>query len=104
MVRTHCKETDKRTHILTSNSQYIYKEGISTTDAIIKVEQYIEQADSKAKILLMGLPKAFGAINRTLLWATLYTKGFPGEMTKRKKRTYRNQTSAEMQWGIWHAK
>ena len=79
MVRTHCKETDKRTHILTSNSQYIYKEGISTTDAIIKVEQYIEQADSKAKILLMGLPKAFGAINRTLLRANLYKKDCRGK-------------------------
>ena len=36
-------------HILTSNNQYGSKEGISTTDAIIKVEQYIGPADNKAK-------------------------------------------------------
>ena len=39
----------KITHILTSNNQYAYKEGISTTDAIIKVELYIEQTDCKEK-------------------------------------------------------
>ena len=60
--------TRKRTkimHILTSNNQYGYKEGISTTDAIIKVDQHIEQADGKAKVL-MDLSKAFDTINRTL--------------------------------------
>ena len=34
----------------------------------------------------MDLPKAFGAIYRTLLWATLYKKGIPGEMIKRIRR------------------
>ena len=66
-------------HIITRNNQYGRKEGISTTDAIIKVDQYIEQADNKAKVLLMGLSKAFDTINRTLLWATLYKKGLPEE-------------------------
>ena len=29
------------------------------------------------QILLMGLPEAFGAINRTQLWTALYKKGIP---------------------------
>ena len=37
----------------------------------------------KQKILLMGLPKAFGAINRKLLRATLYKKGIPEELVRR---------------------
>ena len=62
------------THILTRNNQFGYKEGISTIDAIIKIEHYVERANRDAKILPMGLSKAFGAINRTLLWATLYER------------------------------
>ena len=54
-------------HILTINNQYGYKEGISTVGALAKVDPYIEQADRRAKILLMDLSKAFGAINRPLL-------------------------------------
>ena len=73
-------------HIVTSNNQYGYKEGVSTADAIVKVEQYIHQAGNKAKILLMDLSKAFGAINRTLLWTTLYKKGLPEEMIKQIRR------------------
>ena len=65
--------------ILTSNNQYGYKEGISTTDTIVKVEQYAEQADNKEKVLLMGLSKALGASDRTLFWTTLYKMGILGE-------------------------
>ena len=43
------RKLTKITQILTSNNQYAYKEGISTTDAIIKVELYIEQTDCKEK-------------------------------------------------------
>ena len=53
------RKLTKITHILTSKNPYVYKEGISTADEIIKVGQYIEQEDNKAKILLMGLSKAF---------------------------------------------
>ena len=63
-------------HILARNNQFGYKEGVSTIDAIIKVEQYIGNANRNAKILLMVLSKAFGAINRTLLWAMLYKKEY----------------------------
>ena len=61
--------------IRTRNNQFGYKEGISTTDATIRIEQYIEHANRGDKILLMDLSNAFGAINRTLLWTTLYKKG-----------------------------
>ena len=66
------RKLTKIMHIITRSNQYGYKEGISTTDAIIKVEQYIEQEDDKEKVLLMGLSKAFGKIHRALLWTTLY--------------------------------
>ena len=80
------RQLTKSMHILTSNNQYGCKEGISTTDAIIKVEQYIEQADIRAMVLLMDISKAFGAINRTLLWAALYKKGIPEETIRQIKR------------------
>jgi hypothetical protein len=73
-------------HIITSNNQFGYKEGVSTADAIIKVDQYIKHAGNNAKILLMGLSKAFDTINRTLLWTTLYKKGIPEEMIKHIRR------------------
>ena len=60
------------THILTRNNQYGFNAGISAIDAIIKIDQYIEHANRDAGILLADIAKAFGAINRTLLWATLY--------------------------------
>ena len=80
------RKLTKIMHIITRNNQYGRKEGISTTDAIIKVDQYIEQADNKAKVLLMGLSKAFDTINRTLLWATLYKKGLPEETIRHIRR------------------
>ena len=68
--------------ILTRNNQFGYKARISTIDAITKVEQYIENANRDAEILLMDPPKAFGPINSTLLWATLYQRGIPIDMIK----------------------
>ena len=61
------RKLTKIMRIITRNSQYGYKEGVSTIDAIMKVEQYIKQTRNKAKILLMRLSKAFEAINRTIL-------------------------------------
>ena len=39
MVRANNEKLAKIMHILASNNQYGYEEGISTTDAIIQVEQ-----------------------------------------------------------------
>ena len=80
------RKLTKITHILTRNNPFGYKEGVSTIDAIIKIEEYIEHANSDAEILLMGISEDFDTINRTLLWATLYKKGLPLEMTKHTRR------------------
>ena len=87
------RKLTKIAHILTRENQFGYKEGISTIDDIIKFEQYIENANRDAKILRMGLSKAFGAINRTPLWSTLYTKGIPIDMIKHKTWTPRNKSA-----------
>ena len=88
------RKLTKIMHIITSNNQYGYKEGVSTIDAIIKVEQYIKQTDKKAKILLMDLSKAFDTINRTILWTTLYKKGIPEEMIRHIRRGHQGTTLA----------
>ena len=44
-VRTDRKKLTKITHILTSNNQYGYRDGISTIDEISTEEQYIDQAE-----------------------------------------------------------
>ena len=67
---------------MNSNNQYGYNVGISTIEAIIKIAQYIENTDKDAKIVLVAISEAFGAINRTLLWATLYKKGLTEEMIR----------------------
>ena len=69
--RTYNKKITKTTHMLTRNNQFGYKEGISTIDEITMVELYIEHAIRGAKIILMCLPNALEAINRTLLRETL---------------------------------
>ena len=88
------RKLTKIIHILTRNDQYGYKEGISTIAAIIKIDQYIGHANRDAEILLMGLSNAFGAINRTLLWATVYKKVYMGEMIKRIQRGHRGAQRA----------
>ena len=80
------RKLTKITHILTRNNQYGYKEGISTIDAIIKIEQYIEHDNRDAKILPMDFSEAFGTINRTTLWDILYRKGLPGGTIKHTRR------------------
>ena len=72
--------------ILKRNNQFGYKEGTSTIDAIITIEHYVEHAKYEAEILPMGAHRAFDTINRTILWATLYTKWLPIEMTNRIRR------------------
>ena len=83
------RKLTKIAHILIRNNQFGYKAGISAIDAVIKIAQYIAHSARDAKILLIGLSNAVGATNRTLLWATLYKKGLPGEMAKHIRR--RNQ-------------
>ena len=57
MVSTDRRKLTKIMHILKRNNQYGYKEGVSETDAVVKVGKYIEQADNKENVLLMGQQK-----------------------------------------------
>ena len=82
-------ELAKIAHILTSRKQYGFIEGISTTDAIVKVEQYIEQTDCEERVLLIDLSKAFGATSRTLPRTTLYKKGLPEEIIRHIRKGHR---------------
>ena len=43
----------------------------------MKIEQFIDQGEAKQNVLLMDLTKAFDAVNRTILWNTLYKQGVP---------------------------
>jgi len=71
------RRLEKILHIVTPINQYGYKENVSTIDAIVKIEQYIEHNSTTQNILLTGLSKAFDTVNRTILWETLYEKGIP---------------------------
>ena len=96
------RKLPKITHILTISNQFGFKEGISTSDAIIKVEQYIENANRNAKILLMGLSKAFGATNRTLLWTTIYkrnTNWHDQTHTRHEKPRHKTSTKYKCKYG-----
>ena len=73
-------------HILLRNRQFGYKESISAIDAIVKVEQYIEHGRRDAVILPMSPTNASDAINRTLLWTTLYKKGIREETINNSRR------------------
>ena len=77
MAEPYNKKLAQILRIVTSNNQYGYIENVSTIDAIVKIEQYIEQNSTAKNILLMDLSKAFGAVNRTILWNTLYKQGVP---------------------------
>ena len=77
-------------HLMAGLTQYGYKQGLSAIDAILKIEQYIREGTKGAQILLMGLSKAFGAINRTKLWTTLYKKGLPLETISNIRKGHQN--------------
>jgi len=64
-------------HLLTITNQYGYKKGLSTIYDIYKIEQYIQEGETDAQILLMDLSRAFDTINRTQLWTALYKKELP---------------------------
>ena len=55
-------------------SIWFHKNGISTIDALVKLEQYIRNVDKDPRLLMLDLSKALGSVNRTQLWTTLYRK------------------------------
>ena len=89
--------------ILTRGNQFDHKEGISTIDTIIKVEQYIANSNHGAEILLMGLTKECDAINRTPLWTTLYKIGIPIDMIKHIRQGHRDTKLAPKYKGHYGA-
>merc|ERR1712105_7076 len=66
------------------------KADMSTADAIIKIEAYIAKSTQNTQIVLMDLTKAFGKVNRTILWTTLYKKGLPIDMITHIRRGHQN--------------
>ena len=64
-------------HRLTGTNRYDYKQGLPTIDALYDVENYTQESNIDEQIILMGIAKASGAINRTPLWKALYKKGPP---------------------------
>ena len=69
-------------HLLTSTNQFGYKNGLSTIDAIVKIEHPLQAGTQSAKIILIDLAKAFDCVNRSTLWATLYKAGLPTQVIK----------------------
>ena len=51
----------------------------------------------------MDISKAFGTIDRTLLWAALYKKGLPGEMIRHIRRGHQGTRLAPKYRGRYGA-
>ena len=79
-------------HLLTPSTQYGYKSGLSTIDAIIKFEHEIKTGTSNLTLVLMDLSKAFDCANRTLLWNAIYKKGLPIPMIQHIRQGHQNTT------------
>ena len=56
--------------IVTGDDQYGYKEGLSTIDAIVGIENYARTSNEIRQIILLDIKKAFGAVSRTALWTS----------------------------------
>ena len=63
-------------HLITNQTQYVYKTKLSTPDALVAIESYLAQSTPETH-LLTGLTKAFGKVNRTILWTAVYKKALP---------------------------
>jgi len=66
-----------------ANTQFGYKSGLSAIDAIIKIEHAIQTGPGSAKIVLMGLSKAFDIVSRLILRTTIFTTGHPLKIAQR---------------------
>ena len=70
------------------NNNLDTKTNLSTAGAIVKLETYLATETPDAHIALMDIAKAFGKVNRTLLWTTLYKK----RTTNRNDTTHKKRT------------
>jgi len=93
-------ETRKILHIIERKSQYGYKHKLSTIDAILRVEERMDKTTQDEHVLIMGLTKALDAINRTMLWATLYRKGITvGQILHIRRGRPEHTTHDKNAWG-----
>ena len=89
-------------HLATGTTQYEYNQGLSTLDAILEIEQHIQEGAEETHVLLMGRANAFGTISRAELWATLYKKGTPPRNRHpHKARTSKHQPLCKASKPIW---
>ena len=88
-------------HVVTSSTQYGYKSGISTIDAIAKIEHAIQTGPASTTIVPMGLSKSFGCVNRLILWTTLYKLGLPIPVILHMENSYQNTTRRHKNNGVY---
>ena len=92
MVQTNHQQTHPNTTPPGRNNAIRIQTRPINPDAILKIEQYIQEGTGGNQILLMGLSEAFDTINRTQLWTTLYKKGLPLEtITRIRKKGIKKQ-------------
>ena len=68
----------------------------------MQFERYARTSNKDQQILLLGLTKAFGAVNRAALWTSLYKTGLPTHKIPRLRRGRKNtklQVKRNKQYG-----
>ena len=71
-------------NLLTPENQYAYKNKKSTVDILSMVNNQIKN-DGTAQLILFDFSKAFGNIERDILWAKLYEDGLSIKFIKMAK-------------------
>ena len=87
-------------HLATSTARYGYKQGISTTDSIRKIDQYIKEGAKEPQIPLMHLSKAFDGLNRTHLGNSI-KKDYRWKHRTNQARRSKNTTMCKISRAIW---
>ena len=78
--------------MLLAQNQYGYRTNLPATDAIAKIEAYLEQSTPETQLLLMDRTKASGKVNRAIPWITPYKKGITIQTISHIRRGRRNAT------------
>ena len=86
--------------------EYGYKSQLSTIYAIVEIEAHVDTYAPDTGLLLMGLTKAFGKVNRPTLWAARYKIGFfidgiPILQEDARTQNYNPKAKANMENRMW---